>query len=376
MRAPPTLLLVASSLCLLGVGCEPEANASSEALAEVAPAEVASAPSAGGEPERQPDGVPFPLPDPLPAVALPRAIEGGEPAAPGPAPVRAWVGGSGTADGRLHYPRAVVAGPGGAVFVADKSGRIQKWSPDGRLLAVVRAPAIGQGRPTGLGIDRAGRLLVADTHYCRVLVYDADLRLLRAFGAPGPAPGQLMLISGAQEGADGRIYTTDYGDLVARVQVWSAVGEHRLAFGSFGDQPGQLRRPMNLAVDDGRDRVYVADAVNHRIAVFDRAGAWVTQLGVRGRAPGELDFPYDVELDAEGHVWVAEFGNQRVSVFSPEGRSLGAWGEAGRALGRLHRPWGLALTAPSSLWVLDSGNDRAYLLDRAAVLGSGAEAGR
>mgnify|MGYP001413320847 CR=1 FL=1 len=34
-----------------------------------------------------------------------------------------------------------------------------------------------------------GDLLVADTHYCRVLVYDTDLKLKRAYGAPGPAPG-------------------------------------------------------------------------------------------------------------------------------------------------------------------------------------------
>lgn len=374
-------LLGSLSLALALAACEPappspaaDAPAPADATdtgAALTPAPRPAAPQAGGvEPAMQPDGVPYPVPDPLPPEAQPRHYDPARAAtpAPGAEPVEFWLGGKGLEDGQLAFPRALVVARDGSVFVADKSGRIQRWDAQGRLIAAVRTPGIDQGRPTGLGFDAEGMLLVADTHYCRVLIYTPELELLRAFGAPGAAPGQFMLLTSVRAGADGRLYTTDYGDLVARVQVWTAEGRLERAFGTFGDQAGQLRRPMEVAVDDARDRVYVADAVNHRIAIFTRAGEWVGQLGERGREPGQLDFPYDVKLDEDGNVWVAEFGNQRVSVLAPDGRCLGTWGTPGRAIGSVNRCWGVALGPAERVWVLDSGGDRVYALRRGDVL--------
>ncbi|RMG12099.1 MAG: hypothetical protein D6731_14505 [Planctomycetota bacterium] len=280
-----------------------------------------------------------------------------------------WVGGKGTREGRFHYPRAVAVGPDGTAYVVDKTGRIQRWSADGRLLAWVRTPAVAQGKPTGLGFTPQGELLVADTHYCRVLIYSAELEFLRCYGAPGRAPGRFMLLTSVQAGEGRRHYTLDYGDDVARLQVFTEDGRYLRGWGTFGDGPLQFNRPMELAVDDGRDRLYVADAVNHRISVFTRAGRFVTSFGGPGREPGRLGYPYDVKLDEEGRVWVAEFGNQRVSVFAPDGRFLGAWGGPGRRPPGLNRPWGVALAPGGRLWVLDSGGDRAYALARERVLG-------
>jgi DNA-binding beta-propeller fold protein YncE len=318
-------------------------------------------------PKRQPNGVPFPLPSELPSA---RVFETPTPAPkPGPEPLAFWVGGSGTEDGHFNYPRAIATGHDGSVFIVDKSGRIQKWSPEGRLLAITKTPAIAQGKPTGLGIDPEGNLLVADTHYCRVLTYSAELEFLGCYGSPGPEAGQFMLITCVRQGEGGLHYITDYGDLIARVQVLKSDGTPVRTFGTFGDGPDQFDRPMALCVDDARDRLYVADAVNHRISVFTREGKHLTAFGESGKAPGQLQYPYDVKLDSDGRVWVAEFGNQRVSVFSPEGATLGTWGGPSRRVGGLNRSWGLTLVPGGRLWVLDSGCDRAYALDRTVVLG-------
>ncbi|MCO5166829.1 MAG: SMP-30/gluconolactonase/LRE family protein [Planctomycetes bacterium] len=323
-----------------------------------------------------PDGVPFPLPDPLPPEARPRVIEGAPLPEPGPAPLAFWVGGTGTADGRLQYPRAIVAEADGSALVCDKTGRIQRWDPEGRLRAVVRTPAIAQGKPTGLGVDAEGQVLVADTHYCRVLVYGPDLALRRVYGAPGRASGQFMFISAVREGPAGLHWTADYGDDVARVQALRPDGAPLRATGHYGTGEGELRRPMSLAFGPAAGEVYVADAVNHRIAVLALDdGRWLRTIGRAGRGPGELDFPYDIALDDEGRLWVAEFGNQRVQVLDPhDGACLGLWGAPGRRPGALGRPWGLALGKGDRLWVLDSHNDRLYALDRARVL-EGAPAG-
>jgi streptogramin lyase len=330
---------------------------------EAAPVKNAKKPEG---PKRQPDGVPFPLPDPLPQ---PRTVSEAPAPHPGPEPLAFWVGGRGTDDGRFHYPRAIVVGKDDTAYIVDKSGRIQRFSDEGKLLAVVSTPAIEQGKPTGLGIDPDGNLLVSDTHYCRVLIYSPELKLLRWYGAPGKPAGNFMLLTSVQAGEGGLHYTLDYGDDIARLQVFKDDGTYLRGWGAFGDGPSDFNRPMALAVDDGRDRLYVADAVNHRISVFTRAGEHVTAFGGPGKEPGELNYPYDVELDARGNVWVAEFGNQRVTAFDTEGECLGTWGAPARRPPGLNRSWGLALAPRERLWVLDSGSDRAYVLARATILG-------
>jgi sugar lactone lactonase YvrE len=320
------------------------------------------------------DGVPYPIPDPLPPEAIPRVVHDAPSPAPGPAPLSFWVGGTGDEDGKFIYPRALVVDRDGSVIVVDKgTARIQRFSADGRVLCVVRTPSIAQGKPTGLDIDAEGQLLVADTHYSRVLVYGPDLAFRRTYGAPGRDPGCFMLLSCVKAAPDGRHWTTDYGDDVARVQTFEPDGKELRAIGHFGLGEGELRRPMSLAFDGERGEVFVADAVNHRIVVLGLAdGRWLRTLAGPGRGPGQLDFPYDIVVDEQHRLWVCEFGNQRLQVLDPQdGRCLGLWGTAGRRLGCLNRPWGVALGPNGRVWVLDSMNDRLYALDRAVVLGQG-----
>lgn len=389
-----SLLLLAGCEDDVGIGAIPASPrpASTSAVTTELPARPAppapAAPAAPAARERDdagdddalpaalqhPDGVPFAMPSPLPPEALPRVVEDAPTPAPGPAPLAFVLGGTGTADGLFNYPRAIVSERDGSVVVVDKTGRLQRFDHEGRLRAVVRTPAIGQGKPTGLGVDAEGQLLVADTHYCRVLVYGPDLALRRVYGAPGHAGGLFMFLSAVKAGPDGLHWTCDYGDEVARVQTFRPDGTWLRAIGHFGTGEGELRRPMSLAFDAKKAEVYVADAVNHRIVVLAQDDSrWLRSFSGPGREPGQLDFPYDLVLDEEGRLWVAEFGNQRVTVFDPsDGRCLGTWGEAGRRVGCLARPWGLALGREDRLWVLDSQNDRLYALDRAAVLGAAA----
>ncbi|MCA8924171.1 MAG: hypothetical protein KDD82_20345 [Planctomycetes bacterium] len=317
--------------------------------------------------QRPPPGVAFPLERPYPTPATYRPGE--HPAHPGEGDLDLWLGGSGTEPGRFQYPRAITTDPAGNVYVVDKAGRLQKFDPEGSLLAVVQTPAYALGKPTGLSWTPGGELLAADTHYARVLIYDADLGLQRAFGVPGWDPGQFLFVTYAFESADGEIYTTDYGDEVARVQVWSSEGTYLRSWGSFGEGDLGFRRPSSVTVHPTRDEVYVADAANHRVAVFTKRGKHLRDLGRPGRGPGELGYPYEAVLDAEEHLWVAEFGNHRISVFTREGAFLCSYGAPGRSLGQLARPWGVAHGPEGRLWLLDSGNDRVYALPAALVLG-------
>jgi hypothetical protein len=73
---------------------------------------------------------------------------------------------------------------------------------------------------------------------------------------------------------------------------------------------------------DGEGRIYVSDAFNHEIRVFDADGAFSHAFGKRGEGPGELDTPYGILLDDRGRLWVRELINQRFSLFERDGAFL------------------------------------------------------
>lgn len=70
----------------------------------------------------------------------------------------------GTEPGEFIDPNAVAVDDRGDVYVADGTGagRIQKFGPSGRLLAVIDIPAFVSSNPIDLDIDRRGNLYVAD----------------------------------------------------------------------------------------------------------------------------------------------------------------------------------------------------------------------
>jgi DNA-binding beta-propeller fold protein YncE len=314
-------------------------------------------------------GESIPIPDPLPDCCKPIAIDVPAPPVRQGASFLRVIGHKGTKPGELAYPRALAAAPDGTIYVVDKQGRIQMLDADLRFKALVRTPQIDNGKPTGLAIAANGDLIVADTHYARVLVYSRDLTLKSAFGRPGSAPGCFLFLADARYLADGRLLTLDYADDVARVQVFDKAGKISASWGKFGAGAVEFQRPMALAADEGRGELYVADAVNHRVQVLDlKTGGFKRAFGGLGDERGRLKYPYDISIDEQGRAWVVEFGNHRLQVFDREGRSIGAWGKPGRAEGEIAFPWAVALEPNGRVLLLDSGNDRIYELDRSAVL--------
>jgi len=110
-------------------------------------------------------------------------------------------------------------------------------------------------------------------------------------------------------------------------------------------------------VDRSRQRLYVADACNHRIAVYNLQGKLIRYIGSAGLDRGQLRYPYDLALSDDGTIIVCEYGNNRIQSFDPAGNSLGICGSAGRRLGQLAYPWGVAVGRDRA-YIVDAGNDR------------------
>src|SRR5690606_31895499 len=80
----------------------------------------------------------------------------------------------GISDGRFQKPRAMTIDGQDRIYIVDMTARIQVFTPEGQFLRMWQTPTHDNGRPTGLGVDRDGNILVADTHYFRLLIYSPE----------------------------------------------------------------------------------------------------------------------------------------------------------------------------------------------------------
>lgn len=160
------------------------------------------------------------------------------------------------------------------VWTTDAASYVNQYAPDGSL--VNRTPIPGGGRPTGVAVD--------------------------------PQFPELAYIAVASSS----------GDHILRFTFESGYDQ----FGASGNGNGELSIGGVFAgglAADALSRVYVADAGNHRVQIFDGlSGQYISQFAVPG-------YPTAVAVDPTGdNVWVVDYENDLVRQFSlvPEPASV------------------------------------------------------
>ena len=100
------------------------------------------------------------------------------------------------------------------VYVSDRAGNaIKVFNVDGEFLYKFGKRGTGKGevqRPTGLGIDKVGHLLVCCEKTQRVQIYKLDGTYVTSFGESGRCLGQFNLPNSASVLTDGRIVIADF----------------------------------------------------------------------------------------------------------------------------------------------------------------------
>lgn len=267
------------------------------------------------------------------------------------------IGTRGTGVGELNKPRSVGVDGNDNLYVVDMTGRVQKFSPEGKFLLSWQMPEIAKGKPKGMCRDRTGDIVLVEPHYSRVNYFSPEGKLVAQFGVHGTNAGQFGMPRAAVVNARGEIYVCEYG-LSERVQRFSAHGGQCLgAFGGPGDGPGEFSRAEGLDID-GQERIHVADSCNHRIEIFTAEGKFIRAYGKAGSGLGELSYPYDVRVDATGLQFVCEFGNSRIQIFDADDRPLEILGGPGGEPGQFSNPWDMAFDSKGNLYVADALNNR------------------
>jgi DNA-binding beta-propeller fold protein YncE len=269
----------------------------------------------------------------------------------------------GVMPGDIVRPRAATVDHNGDIYLVDFTARIQRYHVDGTYAGVTwQTPDYRNGRPSGLGTDRDGNILVCDSHYHCVRTYTPEGQLLRTLGGEaGTGVRPFGYVSDCIQDADGFYYLAEFGQN-DRITKLDAEGRFVCTWGTSGIEPGQFQRLRSLAIGPD-DLIYAADACNHRIQVFTKAGEFVRTFGGPGSGLGEFSYPFDLCFNAKGDLYVVERGNRRVQKLTKEGRALGTWGSPGSGPGQFADPWALVVDKNGKVQVVDTENHRVQRID-------------
>ncbi len=231
-------------------------------------------------------------------------------------------GKAGTGSGEFDAPTGIAVDGAGNVWVADtENDRVEKFGPSGEFILASGSTGTGNGQfntPKGIAVDAAGNVWVVDTFNHRVQKLDSSGKYLTKFGSQGTGNGQLSQPWGIDVDPDGKIWVVDRGN--ERVQRFGSSGAYEAKFSTFGSAIG--------IAADGEGGVWVSESLDSRVRRYTSSGQKL--VTIESGSWGAFALPHGLAVDAEGSIWVADTSNHRVRAFAADGQYLTQFGVQAR----------------------------------------------
>jgi len=265
--------------------------------------------------------------------------------AAGAAPPAVWVT---RVQGRaLAAPVDVAVDRRGVTFVLDAGSRsIVLLSARGEAIREIQGRAIFKD-PMGLAVASDGAIFVADGDSGRVIEMEMTGRVRHEY-----AVGKGSRVTGV--GVFGEtVYCADNAN--GMVAVFKRGGGRTGGWGGKGDMPARFNAPFRIAVD-GAGRVFVTDVMNARVQWFSAFGQHMGTLKKFGAGEGKIFRPSGVFIDRMGKIWVTDSYTGLVQLFDENGTFVRCLESSGRPV-VFGDPVGVA-EGPEGIWVADQREER------------------
>ena len=241
-------------------------------------------------------------------------------------------------------------------------------------------------KPVGLAVDRQDRLYIADARLHQLLRWDRS-GVVEVIAGPIPSPragyegdggpaadARLNMPSGVVVDRAGQIYIADSGNhRIRRIGVDGnivTIAGSGLGFAGDGGAAFDARfaYPLGLCLDENGN-LYIADSGNHRVRRIDAQGIVTTVAGSGAAEYGGdggpallagLVNPAAVAADGQGRLYIADAGDDRVrlvedgmiSTFAGVGEQHStAWDGDPATEVRIRQPMGLLLDGGGNLLI-------------------------
>jgi hypothetical protein len=234
-------------------------------------------------------------------------------------------------DARTHSVRSELAIDGKPLGVAwgdgllyvgnDTLGRIEAYGANrsGKWSLLWTGADQSMPGPADIEFDpSSGRFFVLSAERNIVFAFNSDGVLLSTIG------GLHNPTALAVNKLTGELYVSDYGDgdldEPPSVKIFDSTGSYLGAISGESGQSGfEFSRPQGLATTD-TGNILLVDSLLGQVLIFDRTSLLgVTTLGSYGTQPGELRLPLDVVVDEDGeHVHVTNNRLGRIESFELE----------------------------------------------------------
>jgi sugar lactone lactonase YvrE len=251
----------------------------------------------------------------------------------------------------LNAPRGMAVDSSGYLYIAERFHHVIRRvdTKTGRIVTVAGTGVFGGGGdgqpatsaslsyPSGVAIDAAGNLYIADTEDHKIRKVDAET-------------GRMSTVAGN-------------GDI-------GYDGDDRLATAA------SLSYPYGVAVDaDGN--LFIADFFNNRVRRVDARTRMITTVAGNGKAgvsgdglratAARLHSPFGVAVDAAGNLYISDRENNRIRrvdggterITTVAGGAEGGYSGDGRdaTAAKLSLPFGVALDSAGNLYIADENNN-------------------
>jgi len=104
--------------------------------------------------------------------------------------------------------------------------------------------------------------------------------------------------------------------------AWRLEEDLRLGAAATGGPEAEQFGDIGSIAVDSEGRIYILDALNQEIRVFDATGRYAHNIGGEGEGPGEFTFASEINVGPAEDVWVIDDGMSRYSVFALDGTLL------------------------------------------------------
>ena len=313
----------------------------------------------------------------------------------------------------FNVPTGVALDGEGNIFIADIGNhRIRRVGATTGTIATIAGTGQGgfsgdggpatQARlyaPTGVALDGAGDLYIADSRNHRIRRVDATTGTIttiagtgvRGYSLDGGLAVEARLWAPRDVALDGAgdLYIADSGtDRIRKVDattgtITTIAGTGRGGFGGDGGPAteAQLYAPRGVAVDSAGN-LYIADSLNERIRKVDADTGTITNFAGRtfsgdgGPASQAHIFePDGVAVDSAGNLYVADTKNhriRRVNATTGTITTIAGTGESGfsqdggpATQAQLYYPEGVAVDGTGNIYIADTNNRRIRKVDAA-----------